>query len=368
MRLVLDSSVITERDWHLSGPAAQALLAASRRGRLRLVIPELVIREVVNSHRERERALIHKLYDARAKLRKLQGAWSADVPDPNDYPPRNDGYASDLSDQLASARAQTPEIPEVAHEKLVTRALGRRRPFDKRGRAGYRDALIWHTVLEGATRDEQTVLATNNKDDFADEDDPVKPHTHLRDELEARGLDGSSVRICQSLEQAVQLVLEPAKGVIDRLSRRLGEDDDWRNEVGGLMKQAAISEASYADDTGVHIDIQTTGEPFAGDITDAELEDIQHFGSADIRDAYALSETDFIVRLGMSAEAVYRLEVSTVGFSRDPSKVPADLDLSGDEGHAYFSGFADVALHFGARYHANRDEVTEIELSYMTTG
>jgi hypothetical protein len=223
-------------------------------------------------------------------------------------------------------------------------------------------------VLEVVTPGEQTVLATDNRSDFADENDALKPHRHLRDDLETRGLDGSSVRICQSLEEAVQLVLEPAQEVIERLGRRLAEDDDWRHEVRGLMEQAAISEASYADDTGVHIDIQTTGEPFAGDITDAELEDIQDFGSADIRDAYALSETDFIVRLEMSAEAVYRLEVSTVGFWRDPSKVPADLDLSGDERHAYFSGFADVTLHFGARYNATEDELTAIELDYLTTG
>jgi hypothetical protein len=43
------------------------------------------------------------------------------------------------------------------------------------------------------------------------------------------------VRICQSLEEAVQLVFEPAHEVIERLSRRLAEDDDWRNEVEGLM-------------------------------------------------------------------------------------------------------------------------------------
>lgn len=368
MRLVLDSSVITERDWHLSGPAAQALLAASRRGRLRLVVPELVIREVVNSHRERERALSHKLDDTRAKLRRLQGARSADVPHPDDHPPRNDAYGSDLRDQLARARAHIPEIPEATHEELVTRALGRRRPFDKQGRAGYRDALIWHTVLEVVTRGEQTALATDNRSDFADEDDPVKPHTHLRDDLEAHGLDAYSVRICQSLEEAVQLVLEPAQEVIERLSRRLAEDDGWRNEVEGRMEQAALSEASYADDTGVHIDIQTSGEPFAGDINDSELEDVQNFGPADIRDAYTLSETELIVRLEMSAEAVYRLEVSTAGFWRDPRQVPGDLDLSGDERHAYFSGFADVTLHFGARYNATKDELTDIELDYMTTG
>ena len=80
MRILLDSSVLTEGDWGLTGAAAQALLAASERNRLRMVVPEIVIREVTNSQGEREQAALSKVNSEQRKLRRLQKNFSIDPP------------------------------------------------------------------------------------------------------------------------------------------------------------------------------------------------------------------------------------------------------------------------------------------------
>jgi predicted nucleic acid-binding protein len=82
MYVVLDSNVIIEKDWHLTSPAALALLEASSRGGVGLVVPEIVVREVTAKHREREAATLAKLENARSALRKLQASFSSD-----DHPP-----------------------------------------------------------------------------------------------------------------------------------------------------------------------------------------------------------------------------------------------------------------------------------------
>jgi hypothetical protein len=59
--------------------------------------------------------------------------------------------------------------PAVPHRQVVARALARRRPFDPRGRGGYRDTLIWESVLELARQGgvAHVVLVTRNHKDFA---------------------------------------------------------------------------------------------------------------------------------------------------------------------------------------------------------
>jgi hypothetical protein len=67
----------------------------------------------------------------------------------------------------------TVPLPTVGHQVLLTRALESRKPFDERGGDGYRDALIWHTVLDICREcdgDTQVVFVTNNTNYFCDKD------------------------------------------------------------------------------------------------------------------------------------------------------------------------------------------------------
>jgi len=56
--------------------------------------------------------------------------------------------------------------PKVTHETLTKAATARKKPFAENG-GGYRDALIWHTVLEVAAQDDKVqVLFVSNDGDF----------------------------------------------------------------------------------------------------------------------------------------------------------------------------------------------------------
>ena len=59
-------------------------------------------------------------------------------------------------------------MPQVSHADLVERDLSSRKPFSPTGK-GYRDALIWESVVELCTdlTDADTLIfVTDNKSDF----------------------------------------------------------------------------------------------------------------------------------------------------------------------------------------------------------
>lgn len=120
--------------------------------RLRLVVPEIVIREVTNSQGEREQATINKVNSEQRKLRRLQNHFSIDPPVANNPAPVRDAYAEQLRQRLEEARVHTPALPDLPHDRVVDRALARRRPFDSEGHKGYRDTLICRGYARAGAR------------------------------------------------------------------------------------------------------------------------------------------------------------------------------------------------------------------------
>lgn len=363
MWILLDSSVLTEGDWGLTGAAAQALLAASERNRLRLVVPEIVIREVTNSQGEREMAAISKVNSEQRKLRRLQNHFSIKPPILPDPAPVREAYAEQLRERLKQARVETPALPDVPQDQVVDRALARRRPFDSEGHKGYRDTLIWLNVLDLVNEDEELLFVTDDGD-FLAKDDKGKLHQHLLDDLAERGINATSIRVCDSLEAAVEITLEPAREVLEKLKQRLDTDIDLQERVEQEL-EGLTSDTYLIEDSEVDVAIDSEFEPFAGDLEEQELVEVFDLGSINLNDAHQISADRFVVTADVSAEADYRLSLSTAGFWRDPRRVPADLDLTADERHAYISGSARVRLLLRAEYDPERDMLGDLELEQM---
>lgn len=111
MQLVIDSSAVVERDWHLESNAAQALLAACDRGEVELLMPQVVVDEIVNAHQERVTQKLEKLDRARGELRRLQGPRSRDERGESDPLSAQPGYASDLWGTLTALGVRLLDPP-----------------------------------------------------------------------------------------------------------------------------------------------------------------------------------------------------------------------------------------------------------------
>src|SRR5262245_10320952 len=112
MLVVVDAGAFIENDWHASSPAASALFSAASRGIVTVAVPEVVLREVINKHREQEQAAIRDWEKAQRQLRRLQAARCSVALDPSP-PAANAGYEADLRTKLERARVRIPPLPPV---------------------------------------------------------------------------------------------------------------------------------------------------------------------------------------------------------------------------------------------------------------
>jgi hypothetical protein len=139
-------------------------------------------------------------------------------------------YASSLRERLLASGAELLPWPAVAHRAVVERILGGRRPTRKD--AGYRDTLIWETLLEYvvANRPEEVVFVTANVRDFCEGE---RLHPHLVQDLARAGFPEDFVRIDTSLTVLNKRVFEPTLALLDK-----ARDEIARGEHRGINLQA----------------------------------------------------------------------------------------------------------------------------------
>jgi hypothetical protein len=114
-------------------------------------------------------------------------------------------YRSDLDTLLKSLKARILPYPSVSHEDLTNRALAVIKPFVSSGR-GYRDALIWYSVLELASGcGEEIAFISANSDDWCRSKTEIELHSDLVKDLKAKGIDVASFRFFDSLASFVQM-------------------------------------------------------------------------------------------------------------------------------------------------------------------
>jgi hypothetical protein len=143
--VVIDANAIVKNSWHLDSAPWRLLRYRGRAQLDRIVVPEIVVREVVGRYRAELAAVSDRAKNVVTDLRRLRlGTPSLEIADIDQVVA---GYERGLRETLADARAQVVD-PPVDVLFLTNRAIARRRPFNDKG-AGFRDAAIWeHVVCE----------------------------------------------------------------------------------------------------------------------------------------------------------------------------------------------------------------------------
>lgn len=172
--------------------AWRVLEALAEDGEIEVLVPEIVIRETVN-HR---RSHLTDLMGTRRKLEKQLAGFDIDVELPTINEQVIERYEADLR-AAARLMGRVDPISQIDHDGLIDRAVGKRKPFNENG-AGYRDALIWESVV-GAAADGDVTFVTDNHRDFCAsaelKDGYRQLHQDLVEHLESRGIDAGTVRV-----------------------------------------------------------------------------------------------------------------------------------------------------------------------------
>lgn len=218
MRIVLDSTTFIA-DLRLQGTMFRVLRDAVAKAGYTLHVPAVVVEEVKNKYRERLTKAVDELASKYEDLERLG------VPD---KPPDFGGawfdaqcalYDDHLKRWLRDRQAELLPVPDIAHESLIHRALSRRRPFSDKG-TGYRDALIWESVLRlAAAQDDEILFVSGNTHDFAMAEGGL--HEDLKGDLLERGLSEERVRLVVGLDALVNAFIKPDLQRLDEIREAL---------------------------------------------------------------------------------------------------------------------------------------------------
>lgn len=144
--IVIDANVLCADFWLKSAPIV-ALLDQSRHGVRIVVVPEAVVREVVGSFRRSVLEAKAELLRTQRKLQRQGIALGLDIENWAIKELSNvAAYDRWLRRALAEADVTMLDHKEDALLRLVDRAIDRLAPFNADGH-GFRDAMVWETVL-----------------------------------------------------------------------------------------------------------------------------------------------------------------------------------------------------------------------------
>lgn len=216
-----------------------------------LIIPEIVMMEttkVVPRSWAKERDNLKK---ARIGTFGLQDELDAMVQRIQD---QIDGYEAQLKKRASELGVQVAPTPNIPHLDIALRASRGTAPYHAGDKDGYRDTLIWLTVLDVATGNPEHVVwfVSDNTTDFGDpevkrrKDEKEEPshlprelHPHLKEELERAGLQ-NRVQYATSLEALEQHIASMHGSIGDDDLQELIDSVNWQDLAELLNDQTSI--------------------------------------------------------------------------------------------------------------------------------
>jgi hypothetical protein len=194
MRIVLDTTVF-ENGFNSRSAEVSLLKSFLVREGAELCIPKVVYEEALNRARKRI-ADANSRIDTLHRLTGGQEGFQKVKPDDALH-----SYDESLKALLRDLSARILKYPGVGHEELVKRALVPSKPFVESGR-GYRDALIWYSLLDLARSETgEVVFVSENSEDWCEGGKEFRLHSSLTKELEGLGSGAASVLIVPNLTE-----------------------------------------------------------------------------------------------------------------------------------------------------------------------
>jgi PIN domain len=246
-RVVLDANVLLQ---HKRPSIALRVLGREvRRGRMELVVPELVVKEVANKQRE---AVAEAEARARGAIKELQDLKALDASPNFDVDAEQAGADAEhnVRAMLVELGAEIPEIPSPSHRDLVSRSLEKRKPFSDKGDKGYRDALIWENVREIAGPDAPVTLVSADRKAFHG------PGDQLPGDLAGDLPDDANVEVVSELRLVIDRYVDREIVLLQEMEAAF-EDEGIRDQIADHLDRAL---------TGVDVRYEQVDEMYLDDL------------------------------------------------------------------------------------------------------
>jgi hypothetical protein len=355
-RYALDTNAIRE-DFRFRRNPWRLFLREGRLGHLKILVPEIVVDEAVNLYREDAANALRSATKARRSLLGLGADQTGVPPVELDVEALTDAYAARLREALESAKADFLPYPRVSHEDVVRRALDRRRPFDSEGKDGYRDTVVWETLLNAVVATDPIMLITADNAAFSSKGSTALIPA-LADELEARDLPRDTIRRATRISDITDLlpsVPELQLGAEHLIATNAGARQFI---VNALTEDALDYGESATSIIGLNLDIDQFYISWIDEVTDIEVE-----SARELDDGKAA--LDLSAKMDATLEAYVR-KGDAYGYDGD------DLHITDyDYNESMAEGFVLRMLEAGfeAVYDPESEQITNVRAySYIPMG
>lgn len=233
MKIVLDSNIFIS-DLQFKKISFDLLFKALALPDFSLHIPQLVLDEVGNCYAEKIHQIFHELNRLTDKI--------PDSSITEELKNKVIGEYINLFDsKLKSINTGIIEYPLIPHQDLIKRAIQKKRPFSEKDK-GYRDSLIWFSILELALKDyEDIAFISQDKHFKQSSDDKDFLHKDLIEDLEKNNINAGRISIFDTLDNFVTKIIEPNLELEDVKSKILSgeypvfESDDIKTQIGNYL-------------------------------------------------------------------------------------------------------------------------------------
>jgi hypothetical protein len=311
IRVVVDTNILRRREEPpLGGIDMRRLLDESRRGILELVLPEIVVREAANQWAELVVEKAERYEDARAFLVRA-GVLADDGPTELHKMEIRAEAEARIRDLVIDSGGRIQALPAVGHDEVVGRALRREQPFDKKGHDGYRDVILWETVLEMASESAPLVFISADRRAFFDGDFETGLSKKLADEFEARAKGGATIDLCRDVDAGLAVVRETVADEDKRMAMLI-EQERANLELLARMNDLVGSDMVFAGKLYEAVEVALTtwdlGQDLRGygiadsDVWGAHVEVVDSVSRVQFAYVYELEDGEVLAHLSAAVE------------------------------------------------------------------
>lgn len=265
-------------DYRLNKPEFELLKRFLAVSHTTLHIPAIVLQELVNHYRETVARMARDVESNNRSLKALVPE-VAEVKLGVDSAAEAVKYEQDLREMFHKMGAKIIPYDAIKMELIVGRALARRKPFDAKGHKGFRDALIWQTLLGVLlVAREPAILITDNSKDFGE---PGKLPADLQRDIDAFEDESLTVTVCSHLSEFVTEYIKPTFAKLQQIQDQLNEEtyDPFRVSDFLATDQDGLFDAIKSHLQCVDIDRVTRGTKgeYLGPLSLSSIEDVEEW-------------------------------------------------------------------------------------------
>ena len=254
------------------------------------------------------------------------------------------------------------QYPTIAHQDVVKRNLNRRKPFREfeHGMTGYRDTLIWESVLElcgHLNHYNKVVLLTSNSQDFGSKQKGLLSKDLIEDLVQC-GWDKDRVRLVSSFHTFINDEIIPASQKIETI----------------ILKTWKAGEIDIMDVVGEHVNGKELTCLLAGDeyngiggftppfYETTEVMCINHSCNYSMYDIRKLPKGDVMVSVEVDINVtidcfIYKADLPLI----DQEELPYIFDRDWNEHYVAASDEADLTVRYMLLLDPNMKTVTNID-------